>query len=233
MRSSIARFRLSFQRPDIEGILDGGHNTLAIGCYIYTEAEKALGKPAPRKSDIDIWDHFKLTWREHREDIAAYLQLLRDDKATLLDSGVGILDFMVPVELLLPSDPDDECCIDDFRSSLLEICDARNNNAQLTQGTKGNQEGLFDTFRALLTKKNPALAEKVSWKTNDGYRSEQNPDLFGLDTTLTSSDHPKGGVVEAPSMVSIYSGKEKCLERYLQLMRSDEVTISMGSARRA
>lgn len=42
----------------------------------------------------------------------------------------------------------------------------------------------------------------------------------------------KGGVVEAPSMVSIYSGKEKCLERYLQLMRSDEVTISMGSARR-
>ena len=33
-------------------------------------------------------------------------------------------------------------------------------------------------------------------------------------------------------MVSIYSGKEKCLERYLQLMRSDEVTISMGSARR-
>ena len=44
-----SRFRLSFQRPDIEGILDGGHNTLDIGCYIYTEAEKALGKPAPSK----------------------------------------------------------------------------------------------------------------------------------------------------------------------------------------
>ena len=69
---------------------------------------KPLGSRPPLKSDIDIWDYFKLTWREHREDIAAYLQLLRDDKATLLDSGVGILDFMVPVELLLPSDPDDE-----------------------------------------------------------------------------------------------------------------------------
>lgn len=228
-----SRFRLSFQRPDIEGILDGGHNTLAIGCYIYTEAEKALGKPAPRKSDIDIWDHFKLTWREHREDIAAYLQLLRDDKATLLDSGVGVLDFMVPVELLLPSDPDDECCIDDFRSSLLEICDARNNNAQLTQGTKGNQEGLFDTFRALLTKKNPALAEKVSWKTNDGgtVQSRILISLAWIPLSLLQITQ-KGGVVEAPSMVSIYSGKEKCLERYLQLMRSDEVTISMGSARR-
>ena len=44
------------------------------------------------------------------------------------------------------------------------ICDARNNNVQLTAGTKGNKEGLFDTFRVLFKEKEPDFAKKTSWK---------------------------------------------------------------------
>lgn len=44
------RYRLSFTPNDeVEGILDGGHNTLAIGSYILSEAELALGNRPPKK----------------------------------------------------------------------------------------------------------------------------------------------------------------------------------------
>ncbi len=52
------RYRLSFasHRTKVEGILDGGHNTLAIGSYILSEAEHALGNRPPRKNEVTIWD---------------------------------------------------------------------------------------------------------------------------------------------------------------------------------
>lgn len=44
------RYRLGFTSHDeVEGILDGGHNTLAIGSYILSEAELALGNRPPKK----------------------------------------------------------------------------------------------------------------------------------------------------------------------------------------
>jgi hypothetical protein len=42
-------------------------------------------------------------------------------------------DFLVPVELIVPSDPEDERAVAKFEMSVLEICAARNNNAPLTQ----------------------------------------------------------------------------------------------------
>lgn len=229
-----SRFRLDFSNLDTEGILDGGHNTLAIGCYVLGQAEKALEKPEPRKNQTDIWDHFKETWISRRDDIASYLSLLRDEKTQLQENGVSLLDFMIPVELLLPSEPDNELCVEEFRSSLLEICDARNNNAQLTQGTKGNQAGLFDTLRAILEKKAPDLAKNVSWKTNDGgtIQSRNLISLAWIPLSLLEMTQKGSAAVEAPSLVSIYSGKEKCLQRYIELMSSDEVTIAKGSSRR-
>lgn len=44
------------------------------------------------------------------------------------------------MELIVPTDPDDRMCVTEFRNNLLEICEARNNNAQLTTGTKANQK---------------------------------------------------------------------------------------------
>lgn len=230
------RFELTFEDRHTEGILDGGHNTLAIGVYILTQAKKAAGKPSPKKKDIQIWENFKQTWNDSRADIESYIEKLREKKEReeLAKDGISQLDFLVPLELLLPTDQDNELCVEGFRKSLLEICDARNNNAQLTQGTKANQEGLFDTMRALFEEKDPEFAEQISWKTNDGNRIDSRSlvALSWISLSLTHWVNSGEKLLEAPSAVSIYSGKEKCLERYLDLMRHDEITKACGSSRR-
>lgn len=229
------RFELRFEDRHTEGILDGGHNTLAVGVYILTQALKAAGKPAPKKKSIQIWEDFKQTWQENHSYIESYIKRLRNEEEykALEREGVSKLDFVIPLELLLPADQQSELCIEEFRKSLLEICDARNNNAQLTQGTKANQEGLFDTLRNLFEKKSPEFAEQISWKTNDGNRIDSRSlvALSWIPLSLTKWVNGEEKILDAPSAVSIYSGKEKCLERYLDLMHSENVTKSFGSKR--
>jgi hypothetical protein len=223
------RFELEFDDLSTEGILDGGHNTLAVGSYILCQAELSLGKPEPKKREMQIWDDFKTTWQASRGDIELYLDQIREEKSDLLDAGVSVLDFVIPVELLVPSNADDEFCVTRFKTSLLEICDARNNNAQLTQGTKANQEGLYDSFRRLFEEKDPDFAKTISWKTNDGgkIQSRSLVALAWVPLSLTSWVSSDDAIVDAPSPVSIYSGKEKCLDRYIDLMRDEH--ISNGS----
>lgn len=228
------RYRLQFVDRSTEGILDGGHNTLAIGAYILSQAAKFAGTPAPPRRDMAIWDDFKKVWTDRRDEIESYIKAIHDDTDELADQGIGLLDFLIPVELILPANPNDELCVDSFRSSLLEICDARNNNAQLTQGTKGNQEGLFDSFKALFAEKDPEFASQISWKTNDG-GSIQSRSLVALAwIALSKTKYVQDGpdnILDAPSAVLTYSGKEKCLEKYLTLLRDDKISKSFGQKR--
>lgn len=205
--------------------------------YTYSHRQRKLpGNLHLKKKDIQIWENFKQTWNDSRADIESYIEKLREKKEReeLAKDGISQLDFLVPLELLLPTDQDNELCVEGFRKSLLEICDARNNNAQLTQGTKANQEGLFDTMRALFEEKDPEFAEQISWKTNDGNRIDSRSlvALSWITLSLTHWVNSDEKLLEAPSAVSIYSGKEKCLERYLDLMRHDEITKACGSSRR-
>lgn len=228
------RYRLEFVDRRTEGILDGGHNTLAIGVYILKQAAKFAGAPIPRDRDMEIWGNFKQVWAARRDEIESYIKAIHDDADELADQGIGLLDFLIPVELILPANPNDELCVDSFRSSLLEICDARNNNAQLTQGTKGNQEGLFDSFKALFAEKDPEFASQISWKTNDG-SSIQSRSLVALAwIALSKTKYVQDGpdnILDAPSAVLTYSGKEKCLEKYLTLLRDDKISKSFGQKR--
>ena len=112
--------------------------------------------------------------------------------------------------MLVPTDPNDALCVENFRTSLLEICDARNNNAQLTQGTKGNQEGLFDSFKALYAEKYPEFAAKISWKTNDGnpIESRKLVALSWIPLSLLSSNVPSGDIA-ATQLHLVYRGNKK------------------------
>ncbi len=38
------RYHMTFENPAIEGILDGGHNTLAIACTSFRSLESSRGK---------------------------------------------------------------------------------------------------------------------------------------------------------------------------------------------
>ena len=118
------RYELLFTDPATEGILDGGHNMLAIGTHILMTA--LADEKLARK--VKNWETFKEIWSANREAIEA----IREE-----------LTFLVPVEVLVPANLEDDGVVSDFRSELLEICAARNNNAELTLETKANQRGFL------------------------------------------------------------------------------------------
>lgn len=207
------RYELFFNEPDIEGILDGGHNALAIGLQILQVA----GVPDDELKSVKLWEDFKETWSNNSE-------LINDVRK---DAELLALDVQVPVELLVPLDPSDANAVDEFRASLLEICAARNNNAQLRAETKANQEGYFDALKELLPE---SISSDVEWKTNDGGRIKA-ADVIALAwIPLSLLDLPNDGSgrpVEKPVPQNIYRGKGDCVVRFERLMSSDAVTAAI------
>ena len=153
------RVRAVFQERDKDGILDGGHNTLAIGLHIL----KIAGVPDARIRKARDWATFRDLWSNFEKEVKAFRGAL---------SGFGTkepvddeLSFLIPVELIVPSDLDDLGIVDQFQSSILEICAARNNNAELVVSAKSNQAGFYDDLKSLL----PAdIASRIEWKVGDG-----------------------------------------------------------------
>ncbi len=140
------RYELRFQNPKIEGILDGGHNMLAIGTYIVS---RVLGDVSLKRR-IKRWPDFKDIWDENRREIEA----LRKDPES------DALEFYV-LEILLPADLDDTQVVEEFNTSLLAICSARNNNVELTLETKANKKGYYEELRKSLPK---SISDRVEWK---------------------------------------------------------------------
>ena len=203
------RYRLSFENTRIEGILDGGHNTLAIGTHILMHA---VGDGIKKK--IRRWADFKEQWNEHRDEVEA-LRLLKEGEDGY-DSNA--LDFLVPVEILVPSDPEDEDAIDAFNSSLLAICSARNNNVQLTQETKANKKGYFEDLRLALPEQ---IADRVEWKTNDGGEIKAR-DLIALAWIPLSLIEEE--FIPAIPPQNIYRNKGECAKLFDQMMGNEAVS---------
>ena len=65
------RYRILASDPAIEGILDGGHNTLAIGLFILESALQYHGYILKRGTKT--WDQFKALWIQNRSFIEKYL----------------------------------------------------------------------------------------------------------------------------------------------------------------
>lgn len=202
------RYHMTFDNPAIEGILDGGHNTLAIGTHILAVAHG----DAKAAKKIKGWADFRAAWVANRDKIDALKK-----SAGLGESGA--LDFLVPIEVLIPSDAEDALSLDAFTSSLFEIGAARNNNKQLADEAKANKKGLYDFLRTTL----PAGIEKrVEWKPNDGGEVKVR-DLVALSwIPLTSATLPAG--VTSPRAPDIYSGKGKTSAAFDSLMENEAVS---------
>lgn len=200
-----SRYELRFIETAIEGILDGGHNMLAIGTHILShvlEDEKALRK-------IKLWDDFKKAWVAHRDDIAAIKEQL---------------DFLVPIEVLVPANQDDEEVVHAFKSSLLEICAARNNNAELTLETKANQRGFYEEIKKALP---PAVRDRIEWKTNLTGGDVKVRDIIALAwIPLSLLDLP--GKMNAPLPQNIYRNKGECAKLFDVLMDDPAVSKPKG-----
>lgn len=216
------RYSLKFNSPDLEGILDGGHNTLAIGMYVL---DLALGDEAPSQlKKVKLWQDFKILWDDSLDEIQSYTSSLTED-----DTELSVL---VPVELLVPADLEDPITVDEFNRSLLDICSARNNNVQLKTEAKANQHGYFESLKSALPEH---LRKDVEWRPNEGGDIKV-ADLVALSWVplrkLMESENfldESNKKVEPVSAVQIYSSKGECVSRYERLMSSKSVSESANN----
>lgn len=193
------RYQLSFVEPETEGILDGGHNALAAGRYILREA----GLSDRDLNRVKDWDDFRKAWTENRNAIGEIIDLL---------------DFEMPVEVQVPANMHDEGIVETFRSSLLEIGAARNNNVQLSEETKANKKGFYDTFKEHLP---ASLVDAVEWKTNDGGRIKVR-DIIALCWIGLSKMELPDGIRVNPNQ--IYRNKAVCVAAFNKLLEHEEVS---------
>lgn len=210
------RFELTFADRQIEGVLDGGHNLLAIGHFVLSMAlEDAEDLKELKKARI--WADFKRVFNKHLTKVHEFIA--NDDFAFELST-------LVPIELLLPKS-DDPLALDEFNRSLIDIQEARNNNAQLKQETKTNNEGLYEALKAELPKE---LEKKIEWRSNEGGDIKA-ADIVSLVWIALSAlelevEDEDGKKVSAPSPVQTYSSKGECVNRFHRFMSSKEITTN-------
>lgn len=211
------RFGLTFENRKLEGVLDGGHNLLAIGIYLL---EKALEDQKDKKelAKAQSWSEFKEVHSKHLLTFEKYLS-----------SGDEALQHKVWVELIVPPS-EDSIAVERFEGVLLEIQEARNNNAQLKGYTKTNQAGYFEELKRFV---DPAIAEKIEWKENDGGKIKV-ADLVALAWIPLMSlemapEDEDGKKVAPPSAVALYAQKATCITRFDEFMACPGITSREGA----
>lgn len=208
------RFELTFNDPASEGILDGGHNALANGLFILSKV-----MDANELSKIKLWEEMKKSWLEHRDEI---------------EEVKHQFDYLVPVELIVPSNVEDEHIVQQFEMSLLDICAARNNNAQLSQETKANKRGFYDDIRDKLK---PDVANRVEWKSNEWQTGSGKPikvrDLLALCwiplNKANEADLLPISISVTPQ--NIYRNKGECSKQFEKLMENEFVSEARDGPR--
>lgn len=176
------RYQLRFNNPTYEGVLDGGHNMLALGIHLLSHVmEERLVKR------IRLWSELKDAWAEYGDAVRA----MRDEFA-----------FKVPIELLVPSDPEDEGVVAAFRLALVEVCAARNNNAQLTSEAKANQRGFYEALRERMPEE---IAARVEWKSNEWESDDSRP--IKVRDIVALSWIPLGRLAEANALPKDEGGR--------------------------
>lgn len=203
------RFRLSFDNPRYEGVLDGGHNILAIALFILSKIESEY--PIRR---IRRWDELQPVWEEIRDQIGLVLQ------------SESFEDFQVPIEILYPAQNLES---NDFIDAVLEISDARNNNAELTAETKAHHSGYYDDLKNALA---PEITINVEWTTNEIGRHIKSADIAAL-TLIPMLVLQNRGLLDSDippiNPVNIYSSKSKCVQIFNEIMESVEDEDGKGN----
>lgn len=202
-----SRFKLTFADPELEGILDGGHNTLAAGRQILLEvltAELGEDDAVSIVAKIKGWETLKDAWNKYSD--------------VLVSRKAAISNALLPVEIIFPGDGPN--AHEEYQNKVLVINAARNNNAELTEETRANKRGFYDEIRANM---DPELVDEVEWKTNDGGRIKVR-DLVAL-ALIPLSVLPfqsTRSIKNAPT--TLFSSKGQCTKIYNDLMNESGVT---------
>lgn len=213
-------YKLYFEE-NFEGILDGGHNMLAIGLHVLSLVDEV---PQQAIKSAANWRKFHEVWVQYRKKVTEYTFTDDEKKAKLLD-------FVVPVEILVPANLASDAAVADFRSHLKQISSARNNNVEVRSEALAYSEGLYDKLSEYL---DPDLNSRVSWKMYQ--EGKVNPrDLIALSVIPLSELDPvsdDAGVISAISPVAIYNSKATCVEYFNRMMASPQVSVEVDDGTR-
>lgn len=193
------RVKVTFNDPDYEGIMDGGHNTFAIAIYII---EKLFDKK------IKNWNDCKEFWDLNFEEI---IKRFEENKS--------LFPFTIPIEILTPNHEDGS--VEEFYDYISEICSARNNNVQLKETAKGNQVGYYDYLKEKLD-----LKYDIIWKTGDDgvIKSEDVISLSTLGLMFLKDKDLLPADVKTLNKISVYSQKGKCVDFFNDVMSNSEIS---------
>ncbi|MDE7474084.1 MAG: hypothetical protein K2M71_00475 [Duncaniella sp.] len=187
-----------------EGIMDGGHNALAIAQYLIREL-------FPDVKMFKTWRECKDFWHKNEEEIIKRF----NDKG-----GDAKFKFSVPIEIVFPADEDGG--LDEYYESISQICTARNTNVQLKQATQDNQVGIYEVL-----KENLSCADEVIWKSGQAGKIKVEdvismavlPLLFLQGKELLPKDR-----IHTFNPISIYSQKGKCVDFYGEVLRHPSIS---------
>ncbi len=195
------RFQVSFEENNYAatGILDGGHNTFAIGKYLLSHvlSEKELKTIKNWESYVKKWDKYILDLEDRLDEIT---------------------DFLIPVEFIVPADQS-EGSLFRWSSLISDITHARNNNLQLTDTTKANFQGVYDEIKKHLPED---LNENIEWKTNDGGKIKaQNIVSFLLISLYKIPKDVLRYDLNDTDLIKVYSGKGQCVKLVHNIMEKN------------
>lgn len=193
------RFTLSFEDTACEGVLDGGHNLLAIGLFIL---EEYFGEDL--KSDynkVKDWTQFRSLWSQYKDE---------------LESVLNCFEFDIPIEIIYPA----KDYVNGFTELVFAISDARNNNSALTTGTKANHRGYYKILQDVLDSE---INNKVEWKDGDSGKTIRRDDIVTMALipliALQKKERLKNNLPTI-NPISIYSSKGKCVDIFSEIIES-------------
>ena len=208
------KFRLEIEDQQIEGILDGGHNTLAIGLVIL---EAATGRPS-EIGRIQDWKEFKQNWLENINAISTWAK----------SAELGTFhDMLIGLEFILPIDVESKDSVDLFKRSIIDICSARNTSTPLKTSTMLGKLGLLDPLKQRLVE--PYLS-RVQWEQN-GQGVVKSDDLISMTLVPFKAllryftiENKSGRAMTVKAGNSLYAGRTAGVRNYGELMQSDKIT---------
>ncbi len=194
------RIRISLENTDHEGIMDGGHNTLAIAMFI---ASKLFDKK------FSTWAECKQFWDANYDEIVEAFEGNSSDFPS----------FSIPIEILFPGDEDG--ALDEYYDYIAEICSARNNNVQLNETAKGNKVGLYDDLKQALNGQ-----FEVIWKSGEAgkIKSEEVISMASIPLSFLQERGCLPDDVNQFNIVNVYSQKSKCVDFFNSVLGNTSIS---------
>ncbi len=203
------RGRISLTTDGVrEGIMDGGHNTLAIAQYL-------IARLFPDTKLLKTWADCKEFWTKNEKEI-----IKRFNEA----GGNDAFPFSVPVEIIFPSNVDGG--LDEYYQIISQICTARNTNVQLKQATQDNQVGIYEILKNHLS-----CAGKVIWKSGQSGEIKVEdivsmaviPLIYLQETGMLPEDRS----IRTFNAISVYSQKSKCVDFYGDVLKHPQISTKV------